>query len=140
MYKGNSGRRMHTLWTTAVFVISMTLLALAPRLAAAQSNPFDRSEAPPMAYNFGGGTVRSLEEEFQSDLHTLGAFAGRKSVDRYERVEIERAQPWKLYGRLGPMHFQNRLDSSEQRTQFTFRRTGPSLGGRIYIGIHRTFD
>jgi hypothetical protein len=37
------------------------------------------------------------------------------------------------------MYFQNRLDSSDSRTQFSFRGTGPSLGGRIYIGIHRTW-
>jgi hypothetical protein len=75
----------------------------------------------------------------QADFQALGAFAGRKSVDRYERVEAERPQPWQFYGRLGPMYFQNRLYSSDSGMQFSFRGTGPSLGGRIYIGIHRTF-
>jgi hypothetical protein len=75
----------------------------------------------------------------QADLYALGAFSGRKSVDRYERSEVERAQPWQLYGRLGPMYFQNRLYSSDSGVQLGFRRTGPNLGGRIYIGIHRTF-
>jgi hypothetical protein len=37
------------------------------------------------------------------------------------------------------MFFQNRLYSSDSGTQFSFRGTGPSLGGRIYIGIHSTF-
>ena len=69
-----------------------------------------------------------------------GAFSGRKSVDRYERSEIERPQPWQFYGRLGPLNFVNRFDSSDSGVQFRFSRTGPSLTGRIYFGIHRTFN
>jgi hypothetical protein len=134
-----------TWWTAAGGSIIAMLFALAPRVAAAQSapgfgsNPFDRDDAPALAMNFGGGPVRSFEREMQADLYSLNAFAGRKSVDRYERSEVERPQPWQLYGRLGPMYFQNRLDTSESGVQLGFRRTGPSLGGRIYIGIHRTW-
>jgi len=136
---------MERAWTAAVCGIIAMLLALAPRVAAAQfspgsgSNPFDRADAPALALSFGGGPVRSFERDMQADLYALGAFAGRKSVDRYERVEAERPQPWQFYGRLGPMYFQNRLYSSDSGMQFSFRGTGPSLGGRIYIGIHRTW-
>lgn len=136
---------MGRVWTAAVGGIIVMLLALAPRVAAAQSapgfgsSPYDRDAAPALALSFGGGAVRSFERDMQADLYVLGAFAGRKSVDRYERVEVERPQPWQFYGRLGPMYFQNRLDSSDSRTQLGFRGTGPSLGGRIYIGIHRTW-
>jgi hypothetical protein len=114
----------------------VAMLAAAPRMAAAQSNsafgssPFD---------NFAGGTVRSLEHRFQADLYVLGAFDGRRSVDRFDRAEVERPQPWMFYGRLGPMYFQNQMDAPTQGTQFSWRRTGPGLGGRVYIGIHRTF-
>jgi hypothetical protein len=131
---------------TASCGIIMALLALAPRVAAAQSNsafgsnPFDRYDAPALVHNFTGGTVRSLEQEFQADLYVLGAFDGRRSVDRYARSEEERAQPWKFYGRLGPMHFLNELAPRSQGFQFSFRRQGPNLVGRVYIGIHRTFD
>ena len=137
--------RMRTSWTTAGCAITVALLALAPRVAAAQSNsvfgpnPFDRYDTPALVQNFTGGTVRSLEHEFQADLYVLGAFDGRRSVDRYDRAEVERVQPWRLYGRLGPMHFQNQMDAPTQGMQFSWRRTGPSLGGRVYIGIHRTF-
>jgi hypothetical protein len=123
----------------------VAMLAAAPRTAAAQfnaafgSNPFDRNDAPALVHNFTGGTLRSLEHEFQADLYVLGAFDGRRSVDRFERAELERPQPWKFYGRLGPMHFQNRFEPAAQGLQFSWRRTGPSLGGRVYIGIHRTF-
>ena len=132
--------RIRTSWTAAGCAITVALLALAPRTAAAQSNPFDRYDTPALVQNFTGGTVRSLDEEFRADLYVLGAFDGRRSVDRYQRSETERAQPWKLYGRLGPMHFMNQMDAPSQGMQFSWRRTGPSLGGRIYIGIHRTFD
>jgi hypothetical protein len=137
---------MRNSWTAAGCAITVALLALVPRTAAAQfnpafgSNPFDRYDAPSLVHNFTGGTVRSLEHEFQADLYVLGAFDGRRSVDRFDRAEAQRAQPWKLYGRLGPMHFQNRLEPMAQGMQFSWRRTGPSLGGRVYIGIHRTFD
>src|SRR5262249_39250621 len=130
----------------AVCIVLMALFALAPRVAAAQanpgfgSNPYERDDAPAFAMSFGGGAARSFDREMQADLYTLGAFAGRKSVDRYERVEAERPQPWQFYGRLGPMYFQNRLDSSgDTGVQLGFRRTGPSLSGRVYVGIHRTF-
>ena len=136
---------MARVWTAAVCGIIAMLLALVPRVAAAQfnprfgSNPFDRDDAPALALSFGGGQVRSFERDMQADLYALGAFSGRKSVDRYERTEVERPQPWQFYGRLGPMYFQNRFDSSDSGVQLGFRRTGPSLGGRIYIGIHRTW-
>jgi len=136
---------MARVWTAAVCGIIAMLLALAPRVSAAQSNagfgsnPFDRDDAPALALSFGGGSVHSFERDMQADLNALGAFAGRKSVDRFERSAVERPQPWQLYGRLGPMYFQNRLYSSDSGVQLGFRRTGPSLGGRIYIGIHRTF-
>lgn len=126
--------------------ILVVLLSLVPRVSIAQSNPgfgsnpYDRHDAPELAMSFGGGAARSFEREMQADLYMLGAFSGRKSVDRYQPTEVERPQPWQLYGRLGPMYFQkNRLDSSESRLQLGFRGTGPSLEGRIYIGIHRTF-
>jgi hypothetical protein len=132
--------RMSTSWTAAGTGIIVALLALAPGTAAAQSNPFDRYDAPPMVHNFTGGTLRTLENEFQADLFVLDAFAGKKRVDRFDRAILERPTPWKLYGRLGPMHFQNRVEPPTQGMQFSWRRTGPNLGGRVYIGIHKTFD
>jgi len=136
---------MDSVWTAGICGIIAMLSALAPRVAVAQSNPgfgpnpFDRDTAPALALSFGGGQARAFERDMQADLYALGAFSGRKSVDRYERTEVERPQPWQFYGRLGPINFLNRLDSSDPGVQLTFRRTGPSLSGRIYIGIHRTF-
>jgi hypothetical protein len=132
-------------WKAAMCGVLTALCALAPRVAAAQSNPgfgsnpFERDDAPAFAMSFGGGAARSFDHEMQADLYSLDAFAGRKSVDRYQRSEIERPQPWQFYGRLGPLNFVNRLDSTDSHIQLGFRRTGPSLTGRIYIGIHRTW-
>ena len=121
--------------------IIAALLALAPRTAAAQFNPFDRPDAPPHVHNSSGGTLRdSLEREFQADLYVMGSFAGARRIDRFEQAAIERPKPWKFYGRLGPMHFYNELERSQGGLQFSFRRQGPNLGGRVYIGIHQTFD
>lgn len=131
--------------TAAICSIIVMLFALASREAAAQSNssfgpnPFDRDNAPASALSFGGGQVRAFERDMQADLYALGAFSGRKSVDRYERAEMERPQPWQFYGRLGPINFLNRFDVSDPGVQLSFRRTGPSLSGRVYIGIHRTW-
>jgi hypothetical protein len=137
---------MDRVWTAAICGIIAMLFTLVPRVAAAQSNPgfgsnpFERDNAPALALSFGGGQVRAFERDMQADLYALGAFSGRKSVDRYERAEVERPQPWQFYGRLGPINFLNRFDSSDPGVQLSFRRTGPSLNGRIYIGIHRTFN
>jgi hypothetical protein len=130
---------MRTSWTSAGAAIIVALLALAPRTAAAQFNPFDQPDAPAHVHNFNGGTLRDLERDFRYDVYVMGSFAGARRIDRFEQAAIERPQPWKFYGRLGPMHFHNELERSHG-FQFSFRRQGPSLSGRIYIGIHKTFD
>lgn len=130
---------MRTSWTVAGCALIVAALALAPRTAAAQSNPFDRDHVPASIHNFGGGSVRLLDEEFQADVYVLGAFASKR-LDRFERSGgVERPTDWTLYGRLGPMNFANRLEDSAQGLHFSFRRQGPKLTGRVYIGVHRTF-
>jgi hypothetical protein len=131
---------MRKAWIGTGGAIIMALIALAPRSAAAQANPFDRPDAPALVTGFGGGGgARALEQEFQADLYALGAFAGKRRLDRFDSDGHERPQPWTFYGRLGPMHFQNQMEYGSSGTQFSFRRQGPSLGGRVYIGIHKTF-
>jgi hypothetical protein len=93
-----------------------------------------------MVHNFTGGTLRVLEQEFQADLYVLGAFSGKRRLDRFSPATLERPQPLRFYGRLGPMHFHNQLEPTPQGLQFSFRRQGPSLGGRVYIGVYKTFN
>jgi hypothetical protein len=130
---------MWNTWIGTGGAIILALLALAPRTAAAQANPFDRPDAPALVAGFGGGSARALEQGFQADLYVLGAFAGKRRLDRFDAGAYERPQPWTVYGRLGPMHFHNPMEYGSSGMQFSFRRQGPSLGGRVYIGIHRTF-
>jgi hypothetical protein len=131
---------VRTSWTAAGCGIVAVLLALGPRSALAQLNPFDRSDAPAHVHNFTGGTVRELDAQFEYDLLVMGTFSGKRRLDSFDPATPERPQPWKLYGRLGPMHFYNQLERAPHSLQFSFRRQGPSLGGRIYIGIHKTFN
>ena len=72
------------------------------------------------------------------DLQALDAFSGKRRGAEGLRP-LERPEPWTLYGRLGLLNFQNQLAPDSSGTQLSLRRTGPGLGGRIYIGIRRRF-
>ena len=117
---------MREVLTAAGCTIFLVLLVLGPRAAAAQSADY------PLPNPFG----RPLNE----DLAALDAFDGRSRVDRFSPSKVERPIPWRLYGRLGPLNFLNPLDPYRpQAFELSWRRTGPALTGKIYIGIHRTF-
>lgn len=136
---------MRELLTAAGCVIVLALLALAPRSAAAQfahDSAFARNDAPAVVTDFGAGQVRSMNDQFDVDFYVLGAFGGTRRLDRFSRSSsVERPMPWKLYGRVGVFNFQNEIEPQySQGLRFSWRRTGPNLTGRVYIGIHRTFD
>lgn len=97
---------------------------------------------PPLALGLSSAGVRALNEEFDDDLRTLNSFSfgGGRRADQSTVGSFERPKPWMLYGRLGVFNFQNELEPSRSEgARITFRRTGPKLTGRYYIGIHRTF-
>jgi hypothetical protein len=52
---------------------------------------------------------------------------------------LERSARWRLYGRCGLLNFQNDLDPNGSGVQVSWRRTGPALCAKIYVGIHRRF-
>lgn len=79
----------------------------------------------------------ALEREREMDLQALDAFAKKRSAEGLR--PSERPGPWTLYGRFGLVNFQNELDAHSSGMQVTWRRTGPGLTGRIYVGIHRRF-
>ena len=128
--------------TAAGWAIVVDVLVLAPLAAGAQplSNPFDRNDAPALVQNFAGGQAHNLSREFADDFYALYGFGGKQRVDRFARATLERPMPWKFYGRIGPLNFQNQLEPQPQGFQFSFKRTGPSLTGRVYFGVTRTFD
>ena len=92
---------------------------------------------------FGKTSVNPITGETQRVAMTpesLSAFGGRSRMDRYVSPAPEKPRHWMVYGRLGVFNFQDYVDQSRSEgTRFTFRRTGPKLTGRIYIGIHREF-
>ena len=134
-----------SLKTAAGAMFLAMVLALLPCAAAAQfasDNPFARNDAPPIVTDFGAGQAGALNDEFELDFHILGAFAGKRRLDRFDRGSgTEKAMPWKFYGRVGIFNFQREIEPQyNQGLRFSFRRTGPRLTGRVYIGVHRTFD
>jgi len=95
---------------------------------------------PSVALGLSPDGVRALNDQFDEDLRVLNAFGGRSRMDRYVSPGPEKPRHWMVYGRLGVFNFQDYVDQSRSEgTRFTFRRTGPKLTGRIYVGIHREF-
>jgi len=124
--------------------ILMALLLLAPRNAAAgppQFDPFERADVPALALGLSPDQVRRLDLELDDDLRALDAFAGKRKKMAGASRSIEERGVWAFYGRMGVLNFQKHLDPhyGSSGMRFTWRRTGPRLTGRIYIGIHRKF-
>jgi hypothetical protein len=70
------------------------------------------------------------------DLQALDAF-GERRAERFR--PLERSEGWRLYGRFGLLNFQNEPDPNGSGIRVSWRRTGPALGTKIYVGIHRRF-
>jgi hypothetical protein len=132
----------------AVFLVMPCLTAAAfffAADAAAQSyrpDFMERPQAPSLAMSMSPSAIDALNYELNTDFRELDAFGGRRhGVDKFGASGGSvRPRPWTVYGRFGLVNFQNRFE--EQRlaeTSITWRRTGPSLTGRYYIGIHKQF-
>ena len=111
------------------------LLVVAGEAAAQAYHPvsLDRFEqAPPHVLAGSASAIRALG----MDLQALDAFA----EGRAERFgPLERSEGWRLYGRFGLLNFQNEPDPNGSGIRVSWRRTGPALGTKIYVGIHRRF-
>jgi hypothetical protein len=86
--------------------------------------------------------IDALNYELDADYRSLDAFAGSKrGVDRFgPSGGSNRPSGWRFYGRFGLVNFQNRLGEQHLAdTQITWRRTGPAVAGRYYIGLHKQF-
>ena len=123
----------------------VALLLVVAAEAAAQGLPGAEGPVgmsmPSLALGLSPAGVRALNEDLDNDLRALDAFGKKPNMDRFKDGGYEKAKPWTMYGRLGVLNFQETLDPSrsEGGGNITFRRTGPKLTGRYYIGIHRTF-
>jgi hypothetical protein len=103
---------------------------------------FERAEAPAAALGLSPSAIQALNDELDSHIRSVDAFAsGKRGLDRAGRSpERAGSGPWVFYGRFGLLNFQNHLGLEPVTgTRFTFSRTGPSLTGRIYIGIQHHF-
>jgi hypothetical protein len=75
----------------------------------------------------------------REELQALDAFARARSAA--DAAPGRRARGWLLYGRLGPLKFQNELDPQRAGgMRFGLGSAGPRLTGRVNIGIYRQFD
>lgn len=104
---------------------------------------FERpDQSPSLAMSLSPSAIDALNYELDADLRSMDAFgSGKRGVDRFgPSGGSNRPSGWKFYGRFGLVNFQNR--PGEQRladTQITWRRTGPGIAGRYYIGLHKQF-
>src|SRR5882672_3444234 len=80
-------------------------------------------------------SLERFEQALPTDLQALDAF-GERRAERF--CPLERAERWRLYGRFGLLNFQNEPDR-DGGIRVSWRRTGPALGARIYVGIYRRF-
>ena len=103
--------------------------------------PSTATSMPPLALGLSSAGVRAFNDELDEDIRVLNAFGGRSRVDQYNLPgQLVKPRHWTFYGRLGIFNFQDYVNQSRSEgMRFTFRRTGPKLTGRIYIGIHREF-
>jgi hypothetical protein len=124
--------------THRVVLCAMALLIVVAGEAAAQvyhPASLERFEqAPPPALAQSPSAIRALGRDM--DLQALDAFAERRA-ERFS--SLGRSERWRLYGRFGLLNFQNELDPNGSGVQVSWRRTGPALGTKIYVGIHRRF-
>ncbi|TMH84810.1 MAG: hypothetical protein E6H44_14530 [Betaproteobacteria bacterium] len=113
------------------------LLAVAGEAAAQAYHPasLERFEqAPPRVLAHSPSAIRALGHDM--DLQALDTFAEQRA----ERLgPLERSEGWRLYGRLGLLNFQDEPDANGSGIRVSCCRTGPELGSKIYLGIHRRF-
>jgi hypothetical protein len=85
--------------------------------------------------------LQRLDGQLHEEL-ALEAFARHRSEAATSGASHERAGPWQLYGRLGPLRFRRDLDAQSQRLRFNLggASAGPGLDGRLNVGIYRRFD
>jgi hypothetical protein len=121
--------------------VTVWLLSLSAGAAAQSYRPesFERPEAAPaLSLGLSSTLVQSLNSERDYDIRSFEAFGGgKRGIDRFGAGHTsERIEGWKFYGRFYLLNFQNVLGETPlAETQITFRRTGPGIAGRVYVGV-----
>jgi hypothetical protein len=101
-----------------LFTVLIALLLLVAAEAAAQ--------APPHVLLFSLPVELPMPDPFGDKPRADGS------------KPVERVGTWVLYGRFKKLNFKKELDS-DRDTQYSWRKTGPALEGKIYVGIRRAF-
>jgi hypothetical protein len=128
----------------SIVVTIVSVLALGwPAHCAAQMYRPERAatpqDGPSVNLQLSMAAIDVLNAELDDDFRTLDAFSKKRGIDRLPTAAQLHGE-WKLYGRFYLVNFQNKLDEPETVTRFTWRRSGPRVGGaRIYILLHRQF-
>lgn len=89
------------------------------------------------AQGYRPGPFDLVEQEREMDLQAINSYVGKRRAAGFNAAQ--RPERWTLFGRLGPMNFTNQLDGDGSGVQFTLRRNGHGVSGRIYVGLHRRF-
>ena len=123
----------------------LTALLTFSGITAAQSyrpESFERPEAAPaLNLSLSFAMVQTLNSEADYDIRSFDFARGKRGIDRIgSGRSSERVEGWRFYGRVYLLNFQNELGRTPlMGTEVTFRRTGPSLTGRIYFGFSKRF-
>lgn len=117
------------------------LLACAGAAAQAYRPDLDLERLPAEAMSLSPAAIQALNEQLGGEYRSLDAFgSGKRGVDRFSPSSSTRPGPWVFYGRMGILNFQNQLGEQPLAdSRITWRRTGPSIAGRYYIGLQKRF-
>ncbi len=119
-------------------LISLHVVAFVAGMALTNAALAQQQTEPSVVLQLSPEGVRSLNQEFDDDFRSLDAFGGQRK-DRFLRSIPAQPKHWQFYGRLGLLNFQNELKDDSGGTRWSFRRSGPKLTGKVYVGIHRRF-
>ena len=99
--------------------------------AAAQAE-----QVPSHLLGFSSSIVYALERDREMDLQSFDSRNGKRGANGF--LVARAPQMWTLYGGLGFLSFQNKLEH-DGAVQFKLGRSGPRLTGKLYLGIHRRY-
>jgi hypothetical protein len=128
--------------TAAPLYASALLYAASASAQMYRPEPLGASSVPPLAMGLSSPqSIDVFDSERGGDIFAFEVFGGHRRLDQFNVSNaIDRPGPWVFYGRFYLLNFQNQLNSSEDAgIRIGFGRTGPSIAGRIYIGIRKRF-
>lgn len=119
-------------------IVAALLFASEVSAQVYRPEPFDPgAAAPSLLLGLSPGAIHELNRG--EDVLAFQVFGGGRRLDSLSVSSgYDRPGPWVLYGRFYLLNFQNQL-TEEPGVSVGFRRTGPSISGRIYVGIRKRF-